>query len=90
MGTSSGSTASLYFEVSMASVSMSLELMCGIMDVGLNVYMLTGSHLQGVPTCILPSSRFYQLSHYFVTFFSKIKILYSMEYGGHFLNFGGD
>ena len=90
MGISSVSTASLYFEVSMASVSKSLELMCGIMDVGLNDYMLTGSHLQGVSTGILPSSRFYQLSHYFVTFVSKIKILYSMKYGGYFLDFGGD
>ena len=90
MGTSSGSTASLYFEVSMASLFMSLELLCGIMDVGLNDYVLTGSHLQGAPTGILPSSRFYQLSHYFVTFVSKINILYSMKYGGYFLDFGGD
>ena len=90
MGTSSGSTAALYFEISMASVSMSLELLCGIMDVGLYDYTLAGSHLQGVPTGILPSSRFYQLSHYFVNFVSKIKIVYSMKYGRHFLDFGGD
>ena len=90
MGTSSGSTVSLSPEVSLASVSVSLDLMCGTMDVGLNDYILTGSHLQGVPTCILPDSRFYQLSHYFVTFVSKIKLLYSMKYGGHFLEFGGD